>query len=241
MGMIDVFVPVLGRPRNAAPLVESFRAHSSQMDEITFICSPSDTPEIEACRATGENVLLADWEPGPADYARKMNFAFSATERPWIFLGSDDIEFSEGWSEIALAQGGSVIATNDLANQQVRRGQFGTHCLVSRAYVEEQGASLDGPGVLIHEGYDHNFVDRELCHLAQARRVYSFARDAVVRHRHPLWRTARWDATYRKGLANFQRDRDLFLTRAAQWGYVGLSTFERNVAQRRRRDIVRAR
>ncbi len=239
--MIDVLVPVLNRPQNAQPLVDSFRAVSQ--GEIHFICSPGDEEEIEACRATGENVLIVDWEPGPADYAKKMNYGYRHTENPLIFLGADDITFSPGWQMKAMAamEENCVVATNDQANAQVKRGQFGTHCLVSRGYVDDPGASADGPGVLIHEGYDHNFVDRELCHLAQSRGLYAFAQDSIVAHRHPLWRTARWDSTYRKGVENFHQDRELFLKRAALWNYVGLHASERMVAARRRRDITRAR
>lgn len=236
--MIDVLVPVLDRPQNALPLVESFRAHSS--GEITFLCSPEDSEQIAACEATGERTVVVDFQPGPGDYARKMNYGFEHTERPWVFLGADDIEFTPGWSE-ALILDADVIATNDLANGSVKRGEFGTHCLVSRRYVTDEGASADGPGVLVHEGYDHNFPDRELCGLARSRRVYAFAKHSIVRHRHPLWKTATWDDTYRKGFSKFHQDRDLFLERAHLWGYVGLSSQERNLAQRRQRDILRAR
>ena len=172
-----------------------------------------------------------------------MNFGFEMTERPFVFLGADDIQFTPGWSERALERmdAHSVVATNDEANAQVKRGEFGTHCLVRRSYVTEVGGSLDGPGVLLHEGYDHNFVDRELCHLAQSRGQYAFAKDSVVRHKHPLWRTARWDATYRKALDKFHEDRMLFLERSVQWGYAGLSSPEQNMARRRRRDILKAR
>jgi hypothetical protein len=229
--LIDVFVPMLGRTECVPGLVSSFRANSSQMDEIHFICSPG-TPEIDVCAETGEDVIVTDWKPGKGDYARKMNLAFHLTSRPFVFLGSSDIEFRSGWSEAALgfSEVADVIATNDLANAQVKRGQFGTHCLVRRDYVDRQGGSADGG--FMHTGYDHNFVDRELCHLAQYRGVFAFARDSHVAHRHPHWRTAPWDDTYKKGMRNFQQDRRLFLSRAHLWNYVGLSSQEQQVARR---------
>jgi hypothetical protein len=99
----------------------------------------------------------------------------------------------------------------------------------------EQGATADGvPGLLLHEGYDHNYVDRELCSVAQHRHVYAFARRSVIRHRHPLFNTARWDATYRKSVANFQADRALYLARAPLYGYAGLTGQERAHTPRRR-------
>ena len=52
----------------------------------------------------------------------------------------------------------------------------------------------------------------------------------LVRHRHPLWRTAPDDRTYRKALAKFRDDQRLFLKRAHLWGYKGLSAQERKLA-----------
>ena len=127
--------------------------------------------------------------------------------------------------------GYDVVGTNDLANAQVKRGQFGTHCLIRRRYVTEHGGTADqGPGTVLYEGYDHNFVDRELCHVAQSRGVFVFARHSRVKHHHMLWRTAPDDATYRKALRNFRADQKLFLSRARLWGFVGLSDPERKMA-----------
>ena len=79
--MIDVLVPVLGRPQNARPLVESFRAHSDPLDEITFLCSPGDSKQIVGLHGDrGADADLMDFPPGPGDYARKMNYGYSMTE-----------------------------------------------------------------------------------------------------------------------------------------------------------------
>jgi hypothetical protein len=231
--VIDVLIPVLGRPENAQKVVSSFRATSGQMDEIHFICSPNDEAEIAACTETGEDVIVTNWKPDHGDYARKMNLGFMLTERPWVFLGSDDIVFYPDWSEAAFAMGGDVIATNDLHNPSVKRGEFGTHCFVRREYVDAFGASADGG--FLHTGYDHNFVDRELCGVARNRGVFSFARESKVAHHHPHWRNAPWDSTYKKGLRSYREDYHLFLERAHLWNYAGLSQFERQQARRAKR------
>lgn len=235
--MIDVLVPVLGRARNVGPFVESF--HSAECPgEIHFLCSPGDEEEIAACEASGKHVIVVDWEPGPGDYAKKMNLGYRSTVRPWLFLAADDIRFGEGWwteaLRVAEVEEASVVATNDMANRQVMSGQFGTHCLVRRAYVDEEGGSLDGPGHLVHEGYDHNFVDRELCHLAESRGKYAFAEKAEVLHLHPNWRSARMDATYRKGTRGFREDQKIFFLRGHRWGYVGMAAPEKARSERLR-------
>ena len=214
--MIDIIVPVLGRPQNAQPLVDSLDASGAQA-WITFVCSPDDREQIDACHRTRVGVLILCHEPGPGDYARKIQMGFDRTRGDWIFNGADDLDFTPGWDTTALAAMKdhiSVVATNDMANRQVRRGEFGTHNLIRRSYIEERGGTREGtPGVVMHEGYDHSYVDRELCDVAQARGVYAFAKRSIVRHRHPLWRTAPWDSTYRRAVAKAREDQALYDTR----------------------------
>jgi len=236
--VIDVLIPVLARPQNAEPLIVSLMQSSSVSCRTLFLCSEGDEAQIEACLATGEDVLVADFGE-QHQYPKKMNKGFERTEQPFLLLASDDLDFKQGWDELTLqmaeATGAGVIGTNDKANRLVVKGQFSTHPLVRRSYVEEQGGSLDGPGILVSESYDHNFVDRELCHLAQARKQWAFAQNAEIVHRHPAWGTAPQDATYEKGRLNFGVDQELFWDRAEQWGYVGLLPQELSIIRRRRR------
>lgn len=215
--MIDVLVPVLRRPQNVRPFIESLRQFSTRLNSIMFLCSQSDTEEIMEVKLNKGNAVMCEWKPGRGDYARKMNYGFALTDSPYVFLAADDISFTKNWDSEVLAVAESsaagVIATNDCANPSVKRGEFGTHCLVRRSYVDIMGASLEGPGHLLSETYDHNFVDRELCHLADERGLYAFAEKSHVVHMHPHWGTAKMDATYRKGTAQFRQDRRLFLRR----------------------------
>ena len=232
--MIDILVPVLGRPQNVQPLIEAF-ARTTAAHEIHFLCTAGDIDQIAACRDSGKRVIVVDTGESH-QYPLKMNAGFEATERPFLLLAADDLDPHPGWDtealRVAAETEAGVVGTNDLANGYVKAGIFSTHSLVRRSYVEDWGGSLDGPGVLIHEGYDHNFSDRELCGLAQARGEWAFAERSCIQHRHPLWKTAPWDTTYRKGLSTFHDDQRLFLERAAQWGYAGLHADELKVAQR---------
>lgn len=215
--MISVIVPVLSRPQNAQYIYTSFAANTLDAT-MTFVCTAGDDAQIKACKDTGAKVLIASWAPGPGDFARKINHGFANTDSEFVFMGADDIEFTPRWDDVALRMMRGrigVVATNDKANRQVMRGEFGTHCLISRAYIDEHGGTFDGePGVVLYEGYDHNFVDRELCEAAKRRRAFAYAAHSVVHHHHPLWRTAPWDRTYRKALARFHEDQTLFLERS---------------------------
>ena len=246
---ISVLVPVLGRPGNALPLVESLDAASSELHALTFICTAGDDEQIAACRATGRNVRVVPWEP-VRDYGRKMNLGYKGTRADWVLLGSDDITFEPGWDvellRVARETGKRVIGSNDMANKIVKQGLFSTHTLVARSYVEELGGGLEGPGFLISEAYDHNFPDRELAALAQSRDEWAFAPAAIIRHHHPAFGGAKEDATYRKGRATIFDDQLIFWERAEQWGYVGLlpqelSLLRRSTTRTRAASTARAR
>ena len=75
-----------------------------------------------------------------------------------------------------------------------------THSLIRRTYIDDPGGWLDGPGIVLHEGYSHNFVDEELCGLARKRRVFRFAKNSIVEHLHPHWGKAEMDKNISSGL-----------------------------------------
>jgi hypothetical protein len=216
-----ILVPVLNRPDAAAPLVESVRETTDS--PVVFLCSPRDHDEIRACRRASRkhrNVrsMVVPWVNGPGDYSRKVNYGIRHTTESWLFQAADDLRFHEGWLDAALAvadaTGCRVIGTNDLGNPRVMRGRHATHSLVARSYVQERG-TWDEPGVLLHEGYRHNFCDDEMVLTATWRKEFAFARDSVVEHLHPNWRKGVDDDTYRRGMTGFQQDRALFQSRRA--------------------------
>jgi hypothetical protein len=225
-------------------VLESLRATSDA--EMVFVASEGDVDQIEACRALLDDLktvlITAKWKP-EHDYPKKMNLGFRQTDSDWVLLGSDDITFEPGWQDellrAARATGKSVIGTNDKANRLVMKGIFSTHALVSRAYVEEQGGCLEGPGHLVSEVYEHNFPDRELAALAQSRDEWVFAPRAVIRHRHPAFGTAPQDATYEKGREHFHEDQARFWERAEQWGNVGLIPQEIQIKDRSKKRMAR--
>jgi hypothetical protein len=221
MPEILVAVPVLGRPQMAAQLVESCREGTTVDHRIMFLCSPGDTDEIDACRATeADEVHVVTWQPGPGDYAKKINYAVRASEEPWILMGADDICFCPGWAENALQCGqrgrAGVIGTQDWGNPRVMAGFHSTHPLVRRSYIEEEG-TIDEPGKMLHEGYHHAFCDDELCGTAMWRRKWVFCAESEVPHNHPDWGLSPWDSTYEKGRASINEDRELFMSRKHMW------------------------
>ena len=213
--LVDVIVPVLHRPQNVKPFMESLRA-STGLARAWFVCEEGDDVQADEVSAYGGNVLFHS-----GSFAKKANFAFdqlsALSEAQWVFLAGDDVKFRPGWLdhcfEVARRYKAKVVGTNDLANPRVMRGEHATHMLVERAYVMEKGASWDGPGVLCHEGYHHWFVDDELVTVAKQHGVFQVALGSEVEHVHPMVGKAPNDAVYDLGADKAQEDEKLFKAR----------------------------
>lgn len=167
--------------------------------------------------------MLCAWQPKGGDYAKKINRGFRETTNEFILMAADDLRFHPGWDtallRVAEETGAAVVGSNDMGNPMVSKKQaFATHPLIRRSYVEQKGGSADGPGVVLHEGYDHNFVDRELWDVAASRGLTGFASDARIEHLHPHWRKGQMDSTYEKGLKKFHEDQRLWWSRHPLWG-----------------------
>lgn len=210
---VAVIVPVLERPQNAGPFMTSLRA-STGLATVYAVCN--DDTDKKAWNDAGATVLHSD----KIGFADKVNIAYPQTTEPWIFLAGDDVTFRAGWwdqvQRVAKSSGTKVVGTNDLANPMVIDGEHATHFAIERAYIDEHGASWDGPGVVCHDGYRHWFIDDEIITAAKARDVWAPCLASYVEHRHPLWGTAEVDETYLRGDRHRDKDQKLFEARLKQ-------------------------
>lgn len=207
---VDVIVPVLGRPQNADPFMRSLRA-STGLATVYAVAGPEEPAESHqatknAWQDAGAQVLTC----GGVTFAEKVNVGYQQTASPWIFIVGDDVRFQPGWLDHAQAVAGDqyhVIGTNDLGNPRVINGDHATHMLIRRSYVDETGASWDGPRLVAHEGYRHWFVDDEIVNAAKQRDVWAMALGSVVEHLHPAWGKAEHDDVYQLGTSQAEKDR----------------------------------
>lgn len=217
---VAILIPVLNRPGRVQPLIESIREADEPgiKTRPVFVCSDGDRAEIRAVETAGLEPLILH-RPGKCEYARKINLGAAATDEPWVFLGADDLRFHPGWARAALIEhdrtGCLVVGTNDLGNPAVKAGRHATHSLVHRDYLAH--GTIDEPGLLLHEGYDHNSVDVEFVETARVRGQFVFAADSHVEHLHRLWGKAPFDQTYRKGMRTATADKRLFQQRRKLW------------------------
>jgi hypothetical protein len=155
--------------------------------------------------------------PEPHTFAEKVNVAYAHTSAPWVLLAGSDVRFLPGWLDhaqyAALCSGCSVIGTNDLGNPRVLRGEHATHMMIDRGYIDEVGASWDGPKVVCHEGYKHWYVDDEIVAAAKLRSTFVAALASKVEHLHPIWGKGADDSVYEMGQAHAAEDRKVFEAR----------------------------
>jgi hypothetical protein len=217
-----VIVPTVGRPGNAAAFMESFTASGAA--PLATVYAVADEDAAQAWRDAGAEVIIWDGGP-PGTFAERSNLGYRETSEPWLLLAGDDVKFHPGWldqAQFAAGEGVSVVGTNDLHNPRVTAGDHSPHPLIRRAYVDEVGASWDGPKNVCHEGFKHWFVDDEVVTAAKQRGVWAMAFHSKVEHLHPLWGLAEDDATYALGREHVAADRELFKTRRAAHASVGV-------------------
>lgn len=209
---VAVVVPVLSRWRNAEPFMRSLRA-STGLAHVYAVADSVDDAVIRAWEDAGATVLIDN----VVTFAKKINLGYAKTTEPWLLVVGDDAKFHPAWLDhaqhVAEAFNASVVGVNDISNPRVMAGEHAGHLLIRRSYVDQVGASWDGPGVVCHEGYRHNFVDDEIVTAAKQRGVWQMALGSVVEHLHPIFGKAGDDDVYQLGQSYYEQDRELFRQR----------------------------
>lgn len=189
MDDVAVIVPVMARPQNVKPLIDSFNLSNDGSANLYFVADADDAEELAALDAAGAAFFIS--ERGPT-YAHKANTGYAQTTESFIALFGDDVEFTPGWIEAArkVSERYDVIGTNDseegrVRNPEVAAGRHADHFLIRRSYIDDEGSCLEGPGVLAPEAYNHWYTDKEIIALARARGVFTPCLDSRVIHHHP--------------------------------------------------------
>jgi glycosyltransferase involved in cell wall biosynthesis len=226
---IAIIVPVAKRPQNAQGFMDSLAASvtTDQLMQVrVYVMADADDDEtVDAwSRALSLEHDVIDryyYLRSMGSFAEKVNRGYLVSGEPWLFLVGDDVLFHKGWLDQAMqtarSTGKSVVGTNDLGNPAVTAGEHATHLLIRRDYVENVGASWDGPGVVCHEGYRHWFVDNEIVQAAKWRGAWAPCLASHVEHLHPYYGKAVKDDVYRVGELAAGTDQALYSARYAKF------------------------
>jgi glycosyltransferase involved in cell wall biosynthesis len=189
MSTVAVLVPAMKRPENVQRLTESFNESNDGTATLYYICDVDDLEQIAAVEAAGVEWIEAT---RGTSFAAKINEGYLNTSESWIFVTGDDVEFTPGWIEAAreLSDRYDVIGTNDsepgrVRNPKVAAGTHSDHFFVRRDYIDNEGASLEGPGIVLAEAYFHFYTDVETIQLAKALGRFTPCLDSHVIHHHP--------------------------------------------------------
>ena len=212
---VAVLIPTLGRAGKIPDIVDNVLS-STEHANVYFVCEREDRDTIEmVVRTVGANLIV---NRRTRNYAGAINTGVAETDEPFVFAGADDLNFHHGWFETAVKLMGKpieVVGTNDLGNPNVLAGEHATHYLVTRNYAT-QGV-VDQLGVMLYEGYSHNWCDTEFIETAKARGRFKPCLEAVVEHLHPAWGKATHDDGYTKSFSQEPADRRLHMERAELW------------------------
>ncbi len=213
LASLEPFVPPADKPimQRVDVLVPLVRDGNRHRLEVSF----KSTAPLTANMIEGENGKT---------FAENVNACLARSTADWVLVVGDDVEFTPGWFEAAreLTDRYDMVGTNDseagrVRNPLVAKGEHADHFFVRRSYIDDEGASLDGPGVLMPECYRHWYTDKEVVGLAQARGVYGHAHECRIVHHHPGYdgdEAAREaDPVYMAAITSSTDDRNTYLER----------------------------
>lgn len=213
LGLVAVLIPTLGRAHKVAGIVENLRTTAPAAVPY-FIVESHDKDTINAVAVVDGNLIVND---RVSTYAGAINCGLLNTYECLLYVSADDFVYRENWLDplINLSRSYGVVGSNDLHNQDVKDGVMATSFLIRRDYAYT--ACVDAPGLMLHEGYTHNYVDTEVIGYARSRGEFISCASSEVEHMHPLWGLAPSDDTYAKGLKDHAADGALFQRRRTMW------------------------
>ena len=218
--VLATLIPVLNRPRNVVPLVESWLA-SGTPGRLVFIVEVDDVAELQVVEAVTsfkgvDRLEVVDAHTWP----EKINVGIQTVDADWYLCAADDVRFIAGWWAATKKHRDDpeigVIGTNDSfdgsGNPRVWAGDHTVHPLVRQSYA--RGPNLDG-GPFCVEDVKHWFSDDLIVAVAKYRKAWAYCPGAVIEHLHPFWRTKEiaWDDTYAHGESTAPEDQQ----RAQEW------------------------
>lgn len=216
-----ILIPTLNRPNSILRVAQSIIDHTPGGFHIYFLIEDRDE---------GSKIVLSEMK-GPVSwivnehapcYAGAINTGYENTDEEFMFCGADDLSFYPDWLKLTMAKMEdpeiAVVGTFDMCNPYVGQGKHATHYLVRRSYIDEFGGTADNePGLMMFEGYDHNFTDTEFVGLSKARKKFAPCMEAVVEHLHHGNGKSPYDTTYQRGDASVEADRVTYLARKETW------------------------
>jgi hypothetical protein len=154
---------------------------SSGLVELFAVVQPWAGDVADAWQGAGARVIPVAGDTPAARIEAAWTGGLISTEAPWLFLAAERARFGPGWLDHAEHVGARfpVVGTLDPTDPVSMVGEGSTGLLVSVDYVRQVGASLDGPGSLVHPDYAADWWAEPVV-AARMRGAYGAALGAVV-------------------------------------------------------------
>ena len=206
---VSVIIPSMGRPdqlrRCVERLIETTRAH-----DVEIICV-IECPD--SLRAVADLPIIIIANPEHKRAAACWNQGTLLATGDAFVLGSDDMVWGDGWLDATLSAldklgGSGMVGFND--GHTDGSTAFAAQYLMTRDYiVQHQG------GWFVPPYYKHFYFDLESTKRARRAGLYLWAEDADVEHKHPAFKTAPTDTTYKCAAPFMATDRAIYQARQA--------------------------
>jgi GT2 family glycosyltransferase len=212
---IAILVPTYGRSDRLQKVYENIVANTSVPHNVYFILEAKDKDSANALPQEFKGRIIRNYRK-PC-YAGAINTAYLETDEPFLFAGSDDLNFHKGWdTEIFKVMESDpkiqVVGTNDLLNRDVLAGKTATHYLFSRSYIAKNSGTFDKSAPVLFE-YEHNYTDREFIDTAIKRGVFAPCLTSIVEHMHYGNKKNTWDETYERNQSTLSIDKATYEVR----------------------------
>ena len=220
---VAVLVPTFKRANKLAALLENIQERTQMPHRVYFVLEREDVASIEAAHDLRAEIIFNE---GRGSYASCINTGYRRTTEPFLILAADDVRFGRDAIAAALAMmvDDSIGILGALDPLHEDQDDHATHYLVRRAYIEEQGGTMDSKGCVLFD-YGHAYTDVEAVHVAKVRNAYKFCPEFIVYHDHPGWvgggavdeSSPLFDEVYKKGNAALADDLAVFALRSRRW------------------------
>ena len=214
---VAVLYPTKGRPKQARERLSALLSQDTpegvELEVIAAVCEDDIETRtmIAGLRAYGDRLLVTIRDSDTTS-VEGWNQAYKVAANRgayWHVLGADDIVFHDGWLDeaVRIVRLGNVgvIGFNDL---QTNIDNYAPHFMLSEYF-----ADVYQDDWMIPPAYKTWWFDREICERAKALGQYAPAWNAILEHRHPDWKTAPMDDTYKEAWPHHDEDKATYLKR----------------------------
>lgn len=210
--MIAILIPTVGRPDRIRTILDNIEKTTTIPHTVYIITEPEDQQTID------QTNHLKDWYKGkveliinrpPHNYVTAINYGYAKSIEPFIFCGSDDIEFEPGWDQKMLKEFndssiGLVGAWDSWKITQT--GKHTSHFMVKRQYIEELGGVEDERNTIYSSQYQHFNCDIETEQVAMKRGKFKMSEATIEHHHFIVDKSVEYDKTYAKEQSKINRD-----------------------------------